>query len=82
MLTMKTKEELAALKEEAEALNDKLCELTENELAQVSGGRGIIPLSKAVEVTDCNCGRSQVYDGKCVKPGARIISVCKDCKYR
>ena len=36
---MKTKEELNALKEEVEALNKKLAELTEEELAQVSGGR-------------------------------------------
>ena len=35
---MKTKEELNALKEEAEAVNKKLHELTEEELAQVSGG--------------------------------------------
>ena len=35
---MKTKEELKALKEEVEALNKKLHELTEEELAQVSGG--------------------------------------------
>ena len=35
---MKTKEELTALKEEVEALNKKLHELTEEELAQVTGG--------------------------------------------
>ena len=35
---MKTKEELNALKEEVEALNRKLHELTEEELAQVAGG--------------------------------------------
>ena len=35
---MKTKEELNALKEEAETLNKKLAELSEEELAQVSGG--------------------------------------------
>ena len=35
---MKTKEELNALKEEVEALNRKLAELTEDELEQVSGG--------------------------------------------
>ena len=35
---MKTKEELCALKEEVEALNKKLHELTEEELAQVTGG--------------------------------------------
>ena len=35
---MKTVEELNALKEEVETLNKKLAELTEEELAQVSGG--------------------------------------------
>ena len=35
---MKTPEELNALKEEVETLNKKLHELTEEELAQVSGG--------------------------------------------
>ena len=34
----KTKEELNKLKEEVEAVNEKLQELTEEELAQVSGG--------------------------------------------
>ena len=36
---MKSKEELNALKEEVETLNKKLAELTEEELAQVSGGQ-------------------------------------------
>ena len=35
---MKTKEELKALKEEVETLNEKLKELTDEELAQVTGG--------------------------------------------
>ena len=35
---MKSKEELNALKEEVETLNKKLSELSEEELAQVSGG--------------------------------------------
>ena len=35
---MKTKEELNALKEEIETVNKKLAELTDEELAQVSGG--------------------------------------------
>ena len=35
---MKTKEELNALKEEVETVSKKLAELTEEELAQVSGG--------------------------------------------
>ena len=35
---MKTKEELNALKEEVETVSEKLAELTEEEIAQVSGG--------------------------------------------
>ena len=35
---MKTKEELNTLKEEVETVSKKLAELTEEELAQVSGG--------------------------------------------
>ena len=38
---MKTKEELNALKEEVETLNEKLHELTEDELEQVAGGTDI-----------------------------------------
>ena len=34
----KTKEELNALKEEVETVNEKLTDLTEEELTQVSGG--------------------------------------------
>ncbi len=40
---MKTQEELNALKEEVETLNEKLHELTEEELAQVSGGDFLAP---------------------------------------
>ena len=40
---MKTKEELNALKEEVETLNKKLNELTEDELAQVTGGKENAP---------------------------------------
>ena len=40
---MKTKEELNALKEEVETLNQKLAELTDEELAQVSGGFFVHP---------------------------------------
>ena len=35
---MKTKEELNKLKEEVEAVNEKLAELTPEEIAQVNGG--------------------------------------------
>ena len=38
---MKTKEELNTLKEEVEAVNRKLHELTEEDLAQVVGGQGV-----------------------------------------
>ena len=48
---MKTKEELNALKEEVETLNKKLQELTEEELAQVSGGVGPV-LGEQPEVGD------------------------------
>ena len=37
---MKTKEELNALKEEVETVSKKLAELTDEELAQVSGAGG------------------------------------------
>ena len=41
----KSKEELDALKEEVEAVNEKLAELTPEEIAQVTGGAtgGVIP---------------------------------------
>ena len=39
---MKTKEELNALKTEVETLNNKLAELTEEELEQVTGGEWIV----------------------------------------
>lgn len=38
----KTKEELDALKEEVEAVNEKLQKLTPEEIAQVNGGRGLV----------------------------------------
>ena len=41
---MKSKEELNALKEEVETLNKKLAELTEEELAQVTGGHNLPPI--------------------------------------
>ena len=58
---MKTKEELNALKEEVEALNKKLAELTEEELKAVSGG-GFSPCSNCPHSRHCDstpedCGR-------------------------
>lgn len=40
---MKTKEELNALKKEVEALNEKLRELSDEELSEVAGGFVPIP---------------------------------------
>ena len=45
---MKTKEELNKLKEEVEAVNEKLQELTEEELEKVSGGRSRVILHSFV----------------------------------
>ena len=49
---MKTKEELNALKEEVETVNRKLHELTDEELAQVSGGFGVPTVEPTVEPDD------------------------------
>ena len=59
---MKTKEELSALKEEAETVNEKLHELTVEELAQVSGGasRG----SPVNELPDDGCCGGEIGSGK------------------
>ena len=54
---MKTKEELNALKEEVETMNKKLQKLTEEELAQVSGGADGCCCSK--------CGRMLMVPGHC-----------------
>ena len=52
---MKTKEELNALKEEVETLNKKLAELTDEELAEVSGGQivhhSVLVIKPAIEPT-------------------------------
>ena len=49
---MKSKEELNALKEEVETLNKKLAELTEEELAQVSGGVLRDPIKRDIVLPD------------------------------
>ena len=40
---MRTKEDLNALKEDVETLNNKLAELTDEELEQVNGGAKLDP---------------------------------------
>ena len=47
----KTKEELNAIKEEVEAVNEKLAELTEEEIAQVTGGVQLADMVKTAIVT-------------------------------
>ena len=53
----KTQEELNALKEEVETLNKKLAELTDEELAQVTGGTSVFDL------IDAYCGRCPICNG-------------------
>ena len=49
----KSKEELNKLKEEVEAVNEKLQELTEEELEQVNGGvKGLIQVGDILLVSD------------------------------
>ena len=67
---MKTKEELNALKEEAETLNKKLAELTEDELQQVSGGSGYV----------CNIKKSD--DPHCTFWLKGMLADCRDCPKR
>ena len=45
----KTKEELNELKKDVEAVNEKLQELTPEEIAQVSGGKPFVPPPVPVE---------------------------------
>ncbi len=45
----KTKEELNAIKEEVETVNEQLTELTPEEIAQVSGGKPFAPPPVPVE---------------------------------
>lgn len=56
---MKTKEELNKLKEEWEALNKKLCELSEEELSQIAGG--VEDLLSEVQACRSDVGSVQTY---------------------
>ena len=68
---MKTSEELNVLKEEVEALNRKLAELTEEELKQICGGNGeygFVPkksentTENAHDSKDYSAGRNPLWD--------------------
>ena len=70
---MKTKEELNAMKAEAETLGAKLAELTEDELAEVSGGvngdgnDGMCLLSLCPYANKLECPMYQSLPQYCVK---------------
>ena len=58
---MKSKEELNKLKEEVEAVNEKLHDLTEEELEQVTGGRVGGPIG---EILIVKFGAEKALQGK------------------
>ena len=66
----KTQEELNALKEEVEALNKKLHELTEEELKQVSGG---VSIGKMKKIYCVECGYVE-----CTFPEGMVIGGMPD----
>lgn len=74
---MKTKEELNTIKEEIEILGKKLDELTDEELAQVSGGVGnspklISPILRLLESRPSGEGR------KIKHIGSSFLGDCED----
>ena len=70
---MKTAEELNALKEEVEALNRKLHELSEDELKQVAGGYLFNEYCP-----NCGCKLIEIPDDHAFS----IWLVCLDCGYK
>ena len=72
---MKTKEELNALKEEVETLNEKLAELSEDELAAVTGGLFVVHMGEelcAVTELDTTCKQPSVKGRKKQCEGCRL----------
>ena len=82
---MKTQEELNSLKEEVEILNKKLAELTEEELAQVTGGNAT--LNEQPNNHFLYCGTQCLAVGnKVLRNGQRytLISIANEedcCRY-
>ncbi|MCQ2435985.1 MAG: bacteriocin [Clostridia bacterium] len=75
---MKTRKEFSAPKEEAETLNEKINELTNEELEQVTGGRGVElgdyrPSENAWYCTACD--KITTSDAEAKENGCQ----CKDC---
>ena len=88
---MKNKEELTALKEEVETLSKKLAELTEEELAQVTGGayQGacfvyVIEKGDTVEgiakrfgtTVKILCELNNIYNPHLIYPGNKLLVPC------
>ena len=67
----KTKEEINTLKEEVEAVNEKLHKLTDEELSQVSGGTqvGFVPIPCSVGDSDARAS----FTGQTMTPKASEI---------
>ena len=61
---MKTKEELNAIKDEFETLNKKLAELSNEELAQVTGGCSQIVSKGGTADVGTLCGGEPTYPAK------------------
>ena len=71
---MKTKEEMNALKAEFEAMKEKLAELTEDELKQVTGG------TEETEQQPCPKGYTWVDEWKCKDcPDKTLINITPNC---
>ena len=75
---MKTKEELNALKEEVETLNNKLAELSEDEMEEVTGGwnTGFMKMVSTLEVLNLTALKGKTV-GVCLstddsRPGAAM----------
>ena len=77
---MKTKEELNAIKEEVEALNRKLAELTEDELALVAGGRHPAYQYEDVTLTCEYCGKPFTIKQPKGKTVIYRRMICPECK--
>ena len=76
---MKAKEELNALKEEVEALNKKLAELTEEEITQITDSAERFSPRFVYDVPCKRVGRLDQYN-RCMDRHT-TWSVCSGCKY-
>ena len=71
---MKSKEELYSLKSEVELLNNKLCELSDDELAQVTGGIKLANRRSAQMLVRNQGTAAQTADVACGTVAAQMLS--------